>query len=240
MNAPVNIDRRRVLAGGGALIVSFSLSGALAQQQGAPAAAPAPSPPGSLKNSPYLDAWIRIDANGSIEVFTGKAELGQGFKTAFQQIAAEELGVAFESLKVTTADTGLTANEGYTSGSNSMKDSGTAIQNAAAQARELLLAEAANRLGLPIETLWTAEGAVIAPNVVLSASVPVIDVTASDPVEHRGHVPPRSVVLPGTRPKTFPAGSYDLPCALIVGERSASTDLKTSLNDVLREFEIAT
>jgi nicotinate dehydrogenase subunit B len=164
MNAAVNIDRRRVLAGGGALIVSFSLSGALAQQQGAPAPAPAPSPPGSLKTSPYLDAWIRIDANGSIEVFTGKAELGQGFKTAFQQIAAEELDVAFESLKVTTADTGLTANEGYTSGSNSMKDSGTAIQNAAAQARELLLAEAANRLGLSVETLWTADGAVIAPD----------------------------------------------------------------------------
>ena len=100
MNAPVNIDRRRVLAGGGALIVSFSLSGALAQQQGAPAVVSAPSPPGSLKTSPYLDAWIRIDANGSIEVFTGKAELGQGFKTAFQQIAAEELDVAFESLKV--------------------------------------------------------------------------------------------------------------------------------------------
>jgi nicotinate dehydrogenase subunit B len=164
MNAPVNIDRRRVLAGGGALIVSFSLSGALAQQQGAPVPAPAASPPGSLKTSPYLDAWIRIDANGSIEVFTGKAELGQGFKTAFQQIAAEELDVAFESLKVTTADTRLTANEGYTSGSNSMKDSGTAIQNAAAQARELLLAEAANRLGLSVETLWTADGAVIAPD----------------------------------------------------------------------------
>ncbi|MEH2612178.1 xanthine dehydrogenase family protein molybdopterin-binding subunit [Bradyrhizobium sp. AZCC 1693] len=164
MNAPAMIDRRRVLAGGGALIVSFSLSGALAQQQDAPTAAPAPSPPGSLKNSPYLDAWIRIDANGSIEVFTGKAELGQGFKTAFQQIAAEELDVAFESLKVTTADTRLTANEGYTAGSNSMKDSGTAIQNAAAQARELLLAEAARRFGLPVENLRTADGAVIAPD----------------------------------------------------------------------------
>ncbi|MEH2494592.1 nicotinate dehydrogenase subunit B [Bradyrhizobium sp. AZCC 1678] len=164
MNAPAMIDRRRVLAGGGALIVSFSLSGALAQQQGASTASPAPSLPGSLKNSPYLDAWIRIDANGSIEVFTGKAELGQGFKTAFQQIAAEELDVAFESLKVTTADTRLTANEGYTAGSNSMKDSGTAIQNAAAQARELLLAEAAGRLGLPLENLRTADGAVIAPD----------------------------------------------------------------------------
>jgi nicotinate dehydrogenase subunit B len=164
MNAPAMIDRRRVLSGGGALIVSFSLSGALAQQQDAPTAAPAPSPPGSLKTSPYLDAWIRIDASGRIEVFTGKAELGQGFRTAFQQIAAEELDVAFESLKVTTADTGRTANEGYTAGSNSMKDSGTAIQNAAAQARELLIAEAASRLGLPVDSLWTADGAVIAPD----------------------------------------------------------------------------
>jgi nicotinate dehydrogenase subunit B len=164
MSAPAMIDRRRVLAGGGALIVSFSLSDALAQQQDAPTAVPAPSPPGSLKNSPYLDAWVRIDANGSIEVFTGKAELGQGFKTAFQQIAAEELDVAFESLKVTTADTRLTANEGYTAGSNSMKDSGTAIQNAAAQARELLIAEAARRFALPVENLRTADGAVIAPD----------------------------------------------------------------------------
>ena len=64
------------------------------------------------------------------------------------------------------------------------------------------------------------EGAVVAPNVVLSASIPVIDVTGAEPVEHRGYVPPRSVVLPGTRPKAFPAGTYDLPCALIVGTRS--------------------
>jgi 2,3,4,5-tetrahydropyridine-2-carboxylate N-succinyltransferase len=91
-----------------------------------------------------------------------------------------------------------------------------------------------------VEGVVVGEGAVIAPNVVLSASVPVIDVTGSEPIEHRGYVPPRSVVLPGTRPKDYPAGRYDLPCALIVGARSESTDLKTSLNDVLREFEIAT
>jgi nicotinate dehydrogenase subunit B len=111
MNALVVLDRRRVLAGGGALIVSFSLTGAFAQDQ-APAAAPAPKPPGSLATTPFLDSWIRIDADGSITVFTGKAELGQGFKTAFQQVAAEELDVPFESLKVITADTRLTANEG--------------------------------------------------------------------------------------------------------------------------------
>ena len=163
MNAPVILDRRHVLKGGGALIISFSLTRAFAQDQTVPAAAP-PSPPGSLKNSPYLDSWIRIDADGAITVFTGKAELGQGFKTAFQQIAAEELNVPFASLKVVTADTKLTANEGYTSGSHSMQDSGTAIQNAAAQARELLLAEAAKRLDVSIDTLQSEDGVVIAPD----------------------------------------------------------------------------
>ena len=160
MNGPANLDRRRVLAGGGALIVSFSLPDAFAQDHATPAA---PKPPGSLATSPYLDAWIRIDADG-ITVFTGKAELGQGFKTAFQQIAAEELDVPFASLKVITADTLLTADEGYTSGSQSTQYSGTAIQNAAAQVRELLLAEAARRLDVPAENLRTENGAVIAPD----------------------------------------------------------------------------
>jgi nicotinate dehydrogenase subunit B len=160
MNGPVLIDRRRVLAGGGALIVSFSLSDAFAEDQ----AAQAPKPPGSLATTPHLDAWIGVDADGGITVFTGKAEIGQGFKTAFQQIAAEELDVPFAALKVVTADTKRTANEGYTSGSNSMKYSGTAIQNAAAQVRELLIAEAARRLNLSSETLKTENGAVIAPD----------------------------------------------------------------------------
>jgi 2,3,4,5-tetrahydropyridine-2-carboxylate N-succinyltransferase len=78
--------------------------------------------------------------------------------------------------------------------------------------------------------------AVLAPNVSLTASVPVIDVTGSKPVEYRGSVPPRAVVVPGTRPKVFPAGTYQLACALIVGYRSETTDVKTSLNDALREF----
>ena len=90
-----------------------------------------------------------------------------------------------------------------------------------------------------VEGVRVCEGAVIAPNVVLAASIPIIDVTGPVPVEHRGMVPPRSVVLPGVRDKEYPAGTYGLQCALIVGERSAQTDLKTSLNDVLREFEIA-
>ena len=81
--------------------------------------------------------------------------------------------------------------------------------------------------------------AVIAPNVTLTASVPIIDVTGPEPVEHRGYVPPRSVVVPGTRPKEFPAGTYHLSCALIIGRRTESTDLRTSLNDALRDYGIA-
>jgi 2,3,4,5-tetrahydropyridine-2-carboxylate N-succinyltransferase len=90
-----------------------------------------------------------------------------------------------------------------------------------------------------VEGVVVGERAVLAPNVSLTGSVPVIDVTGDDPVEHRGYVPPNAVVVPGTRPKEFPAGTYHVSCALIVGWRSAQTDLKTSLNDVLREYEIA-
>ena len=82
--------------------------------------------------------------------------------------------------------------------------------------------------------------AVLAPNVSLTASVPIVDVTGDEPVEHRGYVPPRSVVVPGTRPKEFPAGTYQLACALVIGRRSESTDRRTSLNQVLREFELGT
>ena len=90
-----------------------------------------------------------------------------------------------------------------------------------------------------VEGVRVGREAVIAPNVTLTASVPIIDVTGAEPVEHRGYVPPRSVVVPGTRPKEFPAGTYHLSCALIIGRRSEATDLKTSLNDALRENGIA-
>jgi 2,3,4,5-tetrahydropyridine-2-carboxylate N-succinyltransferase len=89
-----------------------------------------------------------------------------------------------------------------------------------------------------VEGVRVGREAVLAPNVTLTASVPIIDVTGSEPVEHRGYVPPRSIVVPGTRPKEFPAGTYHLACALIIGRRSESTDLKTSLNDALRDYEI--
>jgi 2,3,4,5-tetrahydropyridine-2,6-dicarboxylate N-succinyltransferase len=86
-----------------------------------------------------------------------------------------------------------------------------------------------------VEGVIVGEQAVIGPHVTLGASIPVIDVTAAEPVEHRGSVPPRAIVVPGTRPKEFPAGTYNLACALIIGWRSESTDLKVSLNAALRE-----
>ena len=88
------------------------------------------------------------------------------------------------------------------------------------------------------EGVVIGERAVLAPNVSLTGSVPVIDVTGAEPVEYRGYVPPYSVVVPGTRPKEFPAGVFQVACALIIGKRNAQTDLKTSLNDTLREFDI--
>ncbi len=89
-----------------------------------------------------------------------------------------------------------------------------------------------------VEGALIGEQAVLGANVVITASTPIIEVTGSTPVEHRGVVPPRSVVVPGTRAKKFPAGTFQLPAALIIGQRTESTDLKTSLNDALRGFGV--
>jgi nicotinate dehydrogenase subunit B len=161
-----NPTRRGVLAGGGSLVVSFALlSRALAQEgevQGtAPPAQPKPKLPGSLSGDPFLDAWIRIDANGEVSVFTGKAELGQGVKTAILQIAAEELEVDPATIRLITADTGQTPDEGYTAGSQSIQNSGTAIRHAAAQVREILIGQAAAQWQAPADQLRAENGRVI-------------------------------------------------------------------------------
>ncbi|MDH5373311.1 MAG: 2,3,4,5-tetrahydropyridine-2,6-dicarboxylate N-succinyltransferase [Acidimicrobiia bacterium] len=82
------------------------------------------------------------------------------------------------------------------------------------------------------------EGAVLGANTTITATIPIIDVTGEEPVTYKGCVPARSVVVPGTRPKEFPAGTVDLQCAYIIGHRSESTDDRTSLNDALRTFGI--
>ncbi len=81
--------------------------------------------------------------------------------------------------------------------------------------------------------------AVLGANVVITGSTKILDVTGKQVVEYKGYVPPRSVVIPGTYPKTFAAGDYQVPCALIIGQRKASTDLKTGLNDALREYGVS-
>lgn len=90
-----------------------------------------------------------------------------------------------------------------------------------------------------VEGVHVEKEAVLGANVVLTASTKIIDVTGDTPVELKGRVPARSVVIPGSYTKKFPAGEYQVPCALIIGKRKESTDLKTSLNDALREHNVA-
>ncbi|RPE05579.1 2,3,4,5-tetrahydropyridine-2,6-dicarboxylate N-succinyltransferase [Chitinophaga lutea] len=90
-----------------------------------------------------------------------------------------------------------------------------------------------------VEGVHVEKEAVLGANVVLTQSTKIIDVSGPEPIEYKGRVPARSVVIPGTYTKKFPAGEYQVSCALIIGQRKASTDLKTSLNDTLREFNIA-
>ena len=89
-----------------------------------------------------------------------------------------------------------------------------------------------------VEGVHVGREAVLGAGVVLTSNTPVYDVTGSEVIELRGKVPPRSVVIPGIRPKKFPAGEFGVPCALIIGKRSASTDRKVSLNDALRDFAV--
>lgn len=89
-----------------------------------------------------------------------------------------------------------------------------------------------------VEGVRVGKESVLGANVVLTGSTKIIDVSGSEAIGYKGYIPPRSVVIPGTLPKTFPAGTYQVPCALIIGRRKESTDLKTSLNQALREFDV--
>jgi len=90
-----------------------------------------------------------------------------------------------------------------------------------------------------VEGVRVGNEAVLGANVVLTKSTHIIDVSGDEPVTYKGHVPPRSVVIPGTYTKKFPAGEYQVSCALIIGKRKESTDKKVSLNDALRDFDVA-
>ena len=131
-------SRRDFLKTGGALVLCFSLGNAFSQT--------AAALPGSLSRNRMLDGWLRIDADG-VTIFTGKIELGQGIGTALAQIAADELDVDLKRIALVHGDTALTPNEGQTAGSQSVQDSGTAVRFACAEARAMLLAAAAAKLG---------------------------------------------------------------------------------------------
>ena len=209
-----HVSRRAVLLGTGSLVLSFSI-GPQAFAQGAETPAGGkPKLPGSLAVEPHLDAWIKVRADGAVTIFTGKAELGQGIKTALLQVAAEELDVPLGRLTIVTADTGLTANEGYTAGSHSMQDSGTAIRNAAAQVRDLLVGEAARRLGVPAEQLHVDAGAVIGPD---GARLSYGDLVAADSLHVEAQ--PTSVLTPPVAFKVIgtPVPRVDIPAKVTGG-----------------------
>jgi CO/xanthine dehydrogenase Mo-binding subunit len=126
--------------------------------------------PPSLERNPDLDTWLRIDAAGTVTVFTGKVELGQGITTALARIAADELDVALARVRVHTADTAEGPNELLTVGSNSLEDSGTALRIAAAEARAQLLGLAAAELGAPVAELEVEDGTIRAPGVARTTS----------------------------------------------------------------------
>ena len=89
-----------------------------------------------------------------------------------------------------------------------------------------------------VEGAHLGSGVVLGANVVITGSTKIIDVTGIEPLEFKGYVPPLSVVIPGTIAKKFPAGEYQVPCSLIIGKRKESTNIKTSLNEALREFNV--
>ena len=147
------LSRRTLLAASAGLVVAFRLPAHAADKL-----------PGSLATAPSLDAWIRVAPDGRVTILTGKCEIGQGIRTALLQVAAEQLRLPPAALTLITADTFLTANEGYTSGSHSTPDSATAILHAAAQVRTLLEQQAAKDFAVDPATLRTENGAITAPD----------------------------------------------------------------------------
>jgi nicotinate dehydrogenase subunit B len=192
---PTRPARRRFLASSGALTLSFALP--LRAQPGGAAL------PGSLAKEPWLDAWIRVGADNRVTVFTGKAELGQGIKTALLQVVAHELQIDPGRLVLVSADTERTPNEGYTAGSHSMQDSGTALRHAAAQVRALLHDKAAARLKVPAASLVQANSVFRAPDG-RRVSFSELVAGARQHVRASGARPPRTAGAPTYSGVTLP------------------------------------
>lgn len=158
MSTAARLTRRDFLKSSGALIVAFAWSApaTLAQQSTRERL------PGSLNTNRMLDGWLRISPDGTVTVFTGKVELGQGILTALAQIASDELDVAYERIQMVSADTSRSPDEGMTAGSLSVENSGTALRFACAEARAALLGVASKKFGADATTLTVADGVVSA------------------------------------------------------------------------------
>jgi nicotinate dehydrogenase subunit B len=152
------LSRRDFVQGLGIVVATFAWTARSAIGQ-------APSNlPFSLRNNRKLEGWIRLEPDNSVIIFTGKAELGQGILTALAQIAAEELDVEFDRIRIVSADTTRGPDEQYTFGSQSVEQSGAAIRAAGAEARAVLLVAAARRFGVHEAQLTAAAGSIVAPD----------------------------------------------------------------------------
>src|SRR6202165_806250 len=144
---------------------------------GADAASPLP---GSLSGNRRLSQWLKFHADGYVEVFSGKVEIGQGILTALAQIAAEELDGSLDQVRMVPASTAMSPDEAMTSGSLSVQESGTALRHACAEARAIYLSAAAARRGEPVESLAVAEGKIVSAS---GARTSYWEVAASDLLE---------------------------------------------------------
>jgi len=173
------LSRRRFTQSLGIVLASFALAPRAALGQ-APGALPF-----SLRNNRKLEGWIRLEPDETVTVFTGKAELGQGILTALAQIAAEELDVEFDKIRMVSADTSRGPDEQYTFGSQSVEQGGSAIGAASAQARGILLAAAARRFGARPEDLQIKLGIIAAPD---GKRATFWEVASADPDLLRGDI----------------------------------------------------
>jgi CO/xanthine dehydrogenase Mo-binding subunit len=167
--------------------------------------------PFSLRNNRKLEGWIRLESDESVTVFIGKAELGQGILTALAQIAAEELDVGFNKIRMVSADTSRSPDEQYTYGSQSVEQSGSAIRTASAQARGILVAAAARRFGARPEDLNTKACIVAAPD---GKRATYWEVASADPDLLKGDitdVPSIEVLLLDRSEPSLGAGEGSVP-----------------------------
>lgn len=154
---PEMLDRRAFLLGTAGITVGFCLAPTVGESQSG-----SPLPPMIRRNS-RIDSWLKLNRDGSVKVYTGRVELGQGIRTALMQIVAEELNLELDAIRTQTVDTGHSPDEGYTFGSVSIQLGGAALRHAAAFLRSLIAARAAEMLDVSADTLDFAPGEIRAP-----------------------------------------------------------------------------